>query len=164
MGVTLSLHLHKGICRVSHSRTGCHRVSGSVWGCSRKTLSVHKIDVYCTEAAVTTLPRYSVYFVMTVFSPETSRFKLLALMSVTRKANCAGTLVEVILGYQSKNTIKATKFLLQPVTAVTVASLFAACCYCRPICGSWSPRFLFVSLSVFACHFVFLTLPLSFSR
>lgn len=34
--------------------------------------------------------------------PETSHIKLLALMSVSRKDNCASTLVEVILGYQSE--------------------------------------------------------------
>ena len=41
-------------------------------------------------------------FAMTVFYPETSHIKLLALISARRKASCASTLVEVILGYQSK--------------------------------------------------------------
>lgn len=39
---------------------------------------------------------------MTVFFPETSRIKLLALMPVRRKMSCASTLVEVMPGYQSK--------------------------------------------------------------
>lgn len=54
MGVTLSSHLHKVICNVSHPE---QVVTVSV-RCSTKTLSVHKIDVCCIETAVT---RYSVY-------------------------------------------------------------------------------------------------------
>lgn len=72
-------------------------------GCSSKTLSVHKIDVCCTEAAVTTLADIMfILFAMTVFFPETSHFKLHALMSVRREAYCWSIPVEVILGYQSK--------------------------------------------------------------
>lgn len=51
-----------------------------------------------------------ILFTMTVSSSETSRFKLLALMSARRKGNCAGTLVEIILGYQSKIPSKQQNF------------------------------------------------------
>lgn len=71
---------------------------------------MHKIDVSCTEAAaVTTLPdSLFTLLAVTVFFPETSCFKLRALMSVRR--NCAATLVEIILGYQSKIPAKPLSF------------------------------------------------------
>lgn len=110
MGVTLSLRLHKGICRVSHPEQVV-TVSLAVFGMQGEDSICAQIDVYCTEEAVTTLPEILfILFAMTVFSPETSRIKLPALMPVRRKVNCASTLVEVILDYQSKIPSKQPHF------------------------------------------------------
>lgn len=63
-----------------------------------------QIDVYSTEAAVTTLPEILfILFAMTVCFPETSRIKTACLNASEEEVrNCSCTLVEVILGYRSK--------------------------------------------------------------
>lgn len=104
MGVTLSLHLRKVICHVSHPD------QVDTMGCSRKTLSVHKIDVRCLEAALTTPDILFIFNAMTVFFLETSCFKPLALMSVRNKVYSARILVEEILDYQSELPSKQLNF------------------------------------------------------
>lgn len=157
MGVTLSLHLHKGICHVSHPEQVV-TASLALFGMQQEdSICAQK---YCTEAAVTTLPDIPfILFAMTVSFSETSCFKLLMLMSVRRKANCAGTLVEVILDCQSKIPSKQPNFTLTcdscdcgflsswPAVSVSLSvaagalfflfsSLCLSLCLCMPLCLS----------------------------
>lgn len=97
--------------------------------------------------------------------PQTSHIKLLALMSASRKDNCASTLVEVILGYQSEIPSKhCPKFhfsmwqlwLWLPSSWPTVSvglSLAAGA-----LAVSLPPSLFH---SVFACHVFFFPLLLS---
>lgn len=108
MGVTLSLRLHKGICHVSHpeqvvtASLAVFRMQHEDFICAQNRCVLHRSS--CDNAS-----RYSAYFVcVDSSSPETSRFKLLAFMSARR--NCAGTLVEVNLGFQSKIPSKQPNF------------------------------------------------------
>lgn len=108
MGVTLSLRLHKGICHVSHpeqvvtASLAVFRMQHEDSICAQNRCVLHRSS--CDNAS-----RYSAYFVcVDSSSPETSRFKLLAFMSARR--NCAGTLVEVNLGFQSKIPSKQPNF------------------------------------------------------
>lgn len=101
---------HKGICLVSHPEQVV-TVSLAVFGMQREDSICAQIDVCYTKAVVTILPEIQcILFAMTFFCPENSRIKLLALMSVRRKANCGSTLVEVILGYQLKIPSKHPHF------------------------------------------------------
>lgn len=121
----------------------------------------------CTDAAVTTLPdTLFILLAMTVFFPETYRFKLLALMSVRRQVKCGSTLVEVILCYQSKIPSKQPNFAPTcdscgcgfPVRGLLLVSAYPWQLHpCLSLCLS-----LCLTLCL-CCHFVFLTLPPSLS-
>lgn len=111
MGVTLSLHLHKGICYVS-----CPE---QVAAASLALFGMQQEDSICAQnrcvphrSSCDNSSRYSVYFVYddSFFFGNIPFFKLLALMSARRKGNCEGTLVEIILGYQSKIPSKQQNF------------------------------------------------------
>lgn len=168
MGVTLSLRLHKGICHVSHpeqvvtASLAVFRMQHEDFICAQNRCVLHRSS--CDNAS-----RYSAYFVcVDSSSPETSRFKLLAFMSARR--NCAGTLVEVNLGFQSKIPSKQPNFTPTCDScdcAFPVVGLLLVSVYLWQLEPSLSLSLailacLYVSLSVFACHFLSLHLP-SFS-
>lgn len=94
---------------VRHPEQVVSLFSGSLWDTARR---LHKIDARSIDPAVTTLPDILfILFAVTVFPPETSRFfKLLELMSVRKRANCASLPAELVLGYQSKRPSKQLNF------------------------------------------------------
>ena len=161
MGVTLSLRLHKGICHVSHpeqvvtASLAVFRMQHEDSICAQNRCVLHRSS--CDNAS-----RYSAYFVcVDSSSPETSRFKLLAFMSARR--NCAGTLVEVNLGFQSKIPSKQPNFTPTCDScdcAFPVVGLLLVSVYLWQLEPSLSLSLsifacLYVSLSVFTCHFLF---------